>query len=467
MQNSFKYLKGAKQLCKEFKIWLNSQEFKEKYLNTKHPYPPLLNPEMLNDENSPLNYSNIPAEMAWELNLPLPNYDFLCIASGAAGSGATWKFLQNCKVNVNDAISCKDLYTINYNTFLAHKDEKNCFFCYCYYILATQDSPKMISLFRKKPLFFIIRDPIERLQHAINHLTEWGHNGLYIEYKNAINLTCDYNFLFKPLTYEGYGAKPNLGFLDLDVSYKLNKLSLYDTSAINALKDKTNSIYLVEFNDLKPDKAFDTFCKLADNLVFERPANKEIFTNRVNRSRGNALIALPVIFYVHSSDLPNVFKEGKKERRNLASIKNQNSIKLIITLPHYLDDEQKGFVDIIDEIEPNLIINDTKILVILSKDDLSKLKENTELFEATKDYLRGYINTLKDIQKEIKSSLINEKQILEYLRQNGKARKSIKGILDNELSYIKTHHPEFIQKWKHYLEFEKMCKELDSTQNKG
>lgn len=45
---------------------------------------------------------------------------------------------------------------------------------------------------------------------------------------------------------------------------------------------KASSIHLVEFNDLKPDKAFDTFCKLADTLGFDKPTNKEIFTNRIN-----------------------------------------------------------------------------------------------------------------------------------------------------------------------------------------
>ncbi len=28
--------------------WLNSKEFKEQYIKTNHPYPPLLNPDRLN-----------------------------------------------------------------------------------------------------------------------------------------------------------------------------------------------------------------------------------------------------------------------------------------------------------------------------------------------------------------------------------------------------------------------------------
>ena len=37
---------------KEVLAWLNSNEFKEKYLDTNHPYPPLLNPALLNGEGS-------------------------------------------------------------------------------------------------------------------------------------------------------------------------------------------------------------------------------------------------------------------------------------------------------------------------------------------------------------------------------------------------------------------------------
>ncbi|MCR2096035.1 hypothetical protein CUPS5007_09445, partial [Campylobacter upsaliensis] len=56
----------------EVSLWLNSKEFKETYEDKNHPYPPLLNPDKLNDENYILNYEKIPANLAWEMNLPLP-----------------------------------------------------------------------------------------------------------------------------------------------------------------------------------------------------------------------------------------------------------------------------------------------------------------------------------------------------------------------------------------------------------
>ncbi|ENY6720838.1 sugar transferase, partial [Campylobacter jejuni] len=53
--------------------WLLSDDFKERYKKENHPYPSLLDPKKLNDNNEEINYHNIPAELAWEMNLPLPD----------------------------------------------------------------------------------------------------------------------------------------------------------------------------------------------------------------------------------------------------------------------------------------------------------------------------------------------------------------------------------------------------------
>ena len=470
LQESLKKFKDSKVLCKEFnkqsELWLNSKEFKEKYLDTKHPYPPLLNPDTLNDENSPLNYSNIPAEMAWELNLPLPqNYDFMYISNGSSASAATFRFLQKCNVNFADLYNgSKEIYLWYYDAF--KKVGKNAFFAYVTFIPhinnTNNEAKKLANCLSKKvPLFYIARDPIEKLQHLINHLDRDKVNDNITPLMCRFNLSCDYTKLFPKLHYIGT-YNPSLTPLS-DLPFLYEKIVL--DSALSNLKDKISKIVCIEFNEMKFDKAFDTFCKIADTLGFERPKNKEIFTNRINRNRG-ALIALPTTLYVHNDDLKNVFN-GKNERQNLDSLSKSGGFSIIITLPHYLDETQKEFADITDEIEPNLVIDDTKILIIIDKDELAKLKENAPLFEAAKGYLKGYINTLKENALQIKNSLISEEQILEHLRENRDLRLKIKEILDNELNYIKQNHPEFIQKWKYYLEFEKMCAELDGTQNKG
>ncbi|HEC1885143.1 TPA: capsular biosynthesis protein, partial [Campylobacter jejuni] len=51
--------------------WLLSDDFNERYKKENHPYPSLLDPKKLNNEKEKINYKNIPAELAWEMNLPL------------------------------------------------------------------------------------------------------------------------------------------------------------------------------------------------------------------------------------------------------------------------------------------------------------------------------------------------------------------------------------------------------------
>ncbi|TNO72302.1 sugar transferase, partial [Campylobacter jejuni] len=52
------------------------------------PYPPLLNPKKLNDKNEKINYYNLSAELAWQMNLPLPdNYEFVLAYKLSSGTG--------------------------------------------------------------------------------------------------------------------------------------------------------------------------------------------------------------------------------------------------------------------------------------------------------------------------------------------------------------------------------------------
>ena len=76
----------------EISSWLNSKEFKETYADINHPYPPLLNPAKLNDENYPLSYEKIPANLAWEMNLPLPRRYKVVFFMFGASAQSVWHF---------------------------------------------------------------------------------------------------------------------------------------------------------------------------------------------------------------------------------------------------------------------------------------------------------------------------------------------------------------------------------------
>ncbi|EJE7832540.1 sugar transferase, partial [Campylobacter jejuni] len=149
--------------------WLLLDGFKEKYKKENHPYPSLLDPKKLNDENEKINYKNIPAELAWEMNLPLPrNYRFIFITGGSCGHMAMFLYFKLLKINRNwTSETEKEKYKIAYNVFIASK-EYNIFSCQWDKI--TQKLFYLVDF--NVPLVVLLRDPIERLKSLTNHIVK-------------------------------------------------------------------------------------------------------------------------------------------------------------------------------------------------------------------------------------------------------------------------------------------------------
>ncbi|EMV9609765.1 sugar transferase, partial [Campylobacter coli] len=144
-------------------------DFKERYKKENHPYPSLLDPKKLNDKNEKINYKNIPAELAWEMNLPLPrNYRFIFITGGSCGHMAMFLYFKLLKINRNwTSETEKEKYKIAYNVFIASK-EYNIFSCQW-----IQMTRKLFYLADAEvPLIVLLRDPIERLKSSTNHIVK-------------------------------------------------------------------------------------------------------------------------------------------------------------------------------------------------------------------------------------------------------------------------------------------------------
>ena len=143
--------------------WVESKEFQEKYAN--HPYPPLVNPQAI-------DYTQIPAEFAWELNLPLPPYfDFLFLASHGAGSSGFHKFLGRCGCldfyygGIEDARAAYvSIYQqILKNALNPNSKSKHTYLSIIDYVLRG-DYKKYFALVPKKPAINLVRDPISILR---------------------------------------------------------------------------------------------------------------------------------------------------------------------------------------------------------------------------------------------------------------------------------------------------------------
>lgn len=471
LQFAKKYFLVFSRLAIQSKEWLQSNKFQMEYADSL--YPPLLNPQ-------DLDYESIPTDLAWEMNLPLPkNYDFMYFSNGSQASMTVMLFFKECGVKLG-AFDCsaKYMYYEFSNFLLNHKQDKTCFFSYIEYLIDISlqqhsDAEKLLYLFAQKvPLVYVARDPIVVIKGYLNHITYEGFN--FAKINKILNLTCNYNKILHTPIYRNNKQMPGFEAFDDNDRFKfVTTLSFMFSSILKILQDKISQIYCIEFNDLRPELGFDTFCKLADKLGIDRPKNDNFIKAKLGAIARGTLTTLPTTIYVHPSDMQNVFKDGVQENQNLDSLKTKNGFNIIVTLPYALDDElpdylkegQKDFADITDEIQKNLIIDDTPILIFIKQTDLVQLQKINELWDITKEYLKGYISALQNHAIKIRANLITEEQVLQYFRVNDNARKYAKQQLDNELCYIKEHYPNFIKKWKYYLEFEKMCAELDSTES--
>ncbi|HFZ5011693.1 TPA: DUF2972 domain-containing protein, partial [Campylobacter jejuni] len=94
---------------------------------------------------------------------------------------------------------------------------------------------------------------------------------------------------------------------------------------------------------------------------------------------------------------------------------------------------------------------------LVKSNEYEMLKNNQELFLASKKYLNDYMDALEKHEQKIKDNLITEEQILDYLKDKKDLRIKLKQLIDDDLTYVRENHPEYLQKWKYYQEFEKLC----------
>lgn len=235
--------------------WLLLDGFKEKYKKENHPYPSLLDPKKLNDENEKINYKNIPAELAWEMNLPLPrNYRFIFITGGSCGHMAMFLYFKLLKINRNwTSETEKEKYKIAYNVFIASK-EYNIFSCQWDKI--TQKLFYLVDF--NVPLVVLLRDPIERLKSLTNHI---------VKHITKFDLTLNPN---EALVNKYYKMKdyPSLEKVDTIVDYP-NYFDIF--SKITYFKNITE-VFILDTKDIVGNRCYTTFCNLSKKLNFQYPS---------------------------------------------------------------------------------------------------------------------------------------------------------------------------------------------------
>ncbi|EFU8729826.1 DUF2972 domain-containing protein [Campylobacter jejuni] len=412
--------------------WLLSNDFNEKYKKENHPYPSLLDPKKLNDEKEKINYKNIPAELAWEINLPLPdNYEFVFLSAGVSGHAAMVKFLEDCNCRLFSKYSHR-----GNNIFGAYCDQYaflnkkgfNILTFFEYGIVDYKLKSKFIGLFNsKKRVLFLVRDPIERLKSRINHIAP-NKFAIY-----DFNLNSNVKEIVNVKKY--YSKNGINDFPDINI---LENLLTFNFFCYKLLIDffRKSHIFYIDMEEIKPAKAFDTMCVLADKFGFKRPVDKINFSHIVF---DDTIGYFPM--RLHVEDMIIIITTLLRAKQMRQSKEYINFTKEFFDKP--LKYENLG--------------------IFLKPQEFGRLKQDSKLFDVTKRYLNNFIEALEERIDLEKAKLFKEKDVLNYLKENKELRVKLKNILDKELVHIKQHRPDIVASWKYYQEFEKMCKELNGN----
>ncbi|MCV3383908.1 DUF2972 domain-containing protein [Campylobacter lari] len=418
--------------------WLLSDDFSEEYKKENHPYPSLLDPKKLNNENEEINYNNISAELAWEMNLPLPDrYSMVYLWAACSGTMAIYTFFHYLGVSINNACGweCeKKVYLDNYIYLL----NKNTLVAIAPRVFENND--KIYYLFNKNvALLYICRDPISIIRHAINHIGD--QNSKIKSYMKNINLNSDINNLFPEIHY--YYSDDNKPFLNTIYNVIENyEMYFKSNKRIDILKNKIKDILCLDIKKISGLDAIKTFDYISTSIFDINNKDYSLFEKRINRHQGD-LVVLPVIYSIMIEDIcvdiliitNNLFYYNSLSD----TIRNQN------------------YININTEIFNSRKLMFDNIVLLVKSNEYEILKNNQELFLASKKYLNEYMNALEKHEQKIKDNLITEEQILDYLKDKKDLRIKLKNILDEDLTYVRENHPEYLQKWKYYQEFKKIC----------
>ncbi|ARJ55813.1 DUF2972 domain-containing protein [Campylobacter cuniculorum] len=417
------------------KEWLHSKEFKEKYLDTKHPYPSLLNPLKL-------DYESVDAELAWDMNVPLPRcYEFIFLGNYGAGSAAMQLYLSSCGIHINRRISNNQQRYIDCFKLCKH-NQYNALVISGYRF--TNDNDKLYFLITKKvPILCIVRDPISVLKPIVNH-HETANS--YKAFPRNISLKSDYKHLIQGcIKYQHY-VKTEQG-LKYTASDHPTLANLYAYTEgnhfilkerIDILKNIASEILYFDMEAIKGKNTFKTFNRLKEILHFPSLREEQFYSSKV--CVNDILLALPVTL-----SIPLEYTELK--------------IDILITTYNSIP-KNNEFIDLKRQLFNNEVLFE-HIVYLVKKEDYSKLINNSKLFNDVKKYLIELTKTLEEQEKIEVNKQFKEKDILEYFRKNKDLRDSFKKIFDKEYAHLKQVRPDIVASWNYYNEFEKICEEFD------
>ena len=420
------------------KTWIESKEFQYQYIDTNHPYPPLLNPNTL-------EYASLSAESAWDLNIPLPsNYEFILVTAAFCGHSAMIRTLRKCNINI-----APDHYT-NYGYSSPYEANYEILYKSGYNVInlayhRSLNSNCMLHKFvfllpKKAPILYLVRDPIERLRSYF-HVC-WGNQKTYY----AIDLQ-DYD---KNLLHNRAGY-------DIDYTLPLNEkihitleLALYHChTLLTALRDKGfEDITCLDMKEILPKNIFSTLQNLSTQFGFNIPYAREEYEKTYYIGYGiGYLFPMKCQFMLHTQNI-SIYIVLSEYLNNTESY-----------MFNYFPESFSDYHDITDFFNFTMPPFLYPIAIITHKQYLKDLQDNRESLQALNPTLQQLLNDMyQQIQIE-ESKKMSEKEILELLQTDIPSRQILKKAIDTEIAYIKDVRPDIVQSWRYYQKFKKICKD--------
>ncbi|EDP6922245.1 DUF2972 domain-containing protein, partial [Campylobacter upsaliensis] len=408
----------------EISSWLNSKEFKEKYEDINHPYPPLLNPDKLNDENYILNYEKIPANLAWEMNLPLPRvYDYALFFNGASAHGTILAFFVK-SFNLSFELISKERQNLCLSKFYA-TNSKNAAVFFSWFAHYKKQDFKRIYLASHLPFVILVRDPISRLKTMVNH-------GSYKRgtLDHTFHLNDDIDKVLDRRRFYNNSLYPNV---EETMPYLIRISRKFNFSYTSTAKLCEKQVHYIDANEINPNVVIESMRKYAKffgkNLDEKKLLNLENYLKE--KKWGIFAFIIPLILELGSIQIHLCLKNEKVE----------------------LKDYTKEFSN--QELETLNII-----ALKMSEEDFKALKKDEKLFNASQIYLNKFIEKLENLRKTYEKTYAKEEDVLAYLKTYKTEALIFKKILDKELIHIKANRPDIVASWKYYKEFEKMCEKF-------
>ncbi|EAI2194020.1 DUF2972 domain-containing protein [Campylobacter jejuni] len=418
--------------------WLNSNEFRDRYLSTKHPYPPLINPNFIE-----IDSSRHCAELAWDLNLPLPkHYKFIYISPHGVGAAAFLRYLNQC-CDVTCFASwvlppdAKERYCLNY---MCLNDNTITQYAINISEINLPYFDKYLSLldFNSK-IICGVRDPIGILKH------NWGRDWSKVlrNYPSEFNLTYDWRYYIDYLAHQNHKIKIDINELQQGVFIISYLLKYFN-------KD---NVYYLDMEEIRQSKAFDTMNLLAINFNFTPPHKDKLDLFKIKEFRGYIRYLFPITLYANSKDINNTFYLNTPKNNKNFNIDKTSSIPIILDRKHINHEK----IDIIQEIIKNDLCNDMGVYI--DKNDFKQLEQNNLLFSTIKHYLYDFLYQIKITIDETESKMMKEKDVIDYFIKNKSLVYTFFNIFENDLNHLKQKFPNIINSWTYYKEFEKIYKD--------